>query len=62
MTASLEPMDERANPVARPPESALRRFVEVNRAALGTLAVFVVMIAIFMAASPSVFLHWPIYD
>ena len=62
MTASLEPMDERANPVARPPESALRRFVEVNRAALGTLTVFVVMIAIFMAASPSVFLHWPIYD
>jgi simple sugar transport system permease protein len=62
VTASLEPIDTRAKPVARPPESALRRFVEVNRAALGTLAVFVVMIAIFMVASPSVFLHWPIYD
>src|SRR5258708_20930669 len=42
--------------------SALRRFVDRKRAALGTFTVFVVMIAIFMAASPSVFLHWPIYD
>ena len=62
MTASLEPLEARARPVARPPESALRRFVDRNRAALGTFAVFVVMIAIFMAASPSVFLHWPIYN
>ena len=62
MSASLEPIDARAKPVARPPESALRRFADRNRAALGTFAVFVVMIAIFMAASPSVFLHWPIYD
>ena len=42
--------------------SALRRLLDANRAAIGTLAVFVVMIAIFMAASPIVFLHWPIYD
>ena len=62
MSASLEPMEVRAQPVARPPESALRRFADRNRAPLGTLAVFVAMIAIFMAASPSVFLHWPIYD
>ena len=62
MSASLEPMEARAGPVARPPESALRRFADRNRAALGTFAVFVVMIAIFMAASPLVFLHWPIYD
>ena len=62
MSASLEPIDMRAKPVARPPESAIRRFVDANRAALGTLAVFVVMIAIFMVASPTVFLHWPIYD
>ena len=48
--------------VAHPPESALRRFADRNRAPLGTLAVFVVMIAMFMAASPSVFLHWPISD
>jgi predicted ABC-type sugar transport system permease subunit len=62
MTASLEPVEARAKPVAPKPESALRRFVDHNRAALGTLAVFAVMIAIFMAASPTVFLHWPIYD
>ena len=62
MSASLEPIEARAKPVERPPESALRRFVDQNRAALGTLAVFVVMIAIFMAASPTVFMHWPIYD
>ena len=62
MSASLEPIDARAGPVSRPPESALRRFVDRNRAALGTFAVFVAMIAIFMAASPAVFLRWPIYD
>ena len=62
MSASLDPVEARARPFERPPESALRRFVDHNRAALGTLAVFVVMIAIFMAASPRVFLHWPIYD
>jgi ribose/xylose/arabinose/galactoside ABC-type transport system permease subunit len=62
VSASLEPIEARAKPVARPPESAIRRFVDANRAALGTLAVFVVMIAIFMVASPTVFLHWPIYD
>jgi ribose/xylose/arabinose/galactoside ABC-type transport system permease subunit len=62
MTASLEPMEARSRPVAGSPDSALRRFADRNRAALGTLAVFVIMIAIFMAASPFVFLHWPIYD
>jgi simple sugar transport system permease protein len=62
MTMSLEPIDTRVRPVERPPESALRRFADRNRAALGTLAVFVVMIAAFMAASPAVFLSWPIYN
>ncbi len=62
MTASMEPIDARARPVERPPESRLRRFADRNRAALGTLAVFVVMIAAFMAASPAVFLSWPIYN
>ena len=62
MSASLEPIERAPSRVARPPESALRRFADRNRAALGTFAVFVVMIAIFMAASPSVFLHWPIYN
>jgi simple sugar transport system permease protein len=62
MTASMKPIDARARPVERPPESRLRRFVDRNRAALGTLAVFVVMIAAFMAASPAVFMSWPIYN
>ncbi len=62
MTVSLDPVDTRARPVERPPESALRRFADRNRAALGTLAVFVIMIAAFMAASPAVFLSWPIYN
>ena len=62
MSASLEPIDARAARVARPPEGALRRFFAANRAAMGTLAVFVVMIGIFMVASPRVFLNWPIYD
>ena len=44
MSASLEPIDARATHVARPPEGALRRFFAANRAAMGTLAVFVVMI------------------
>ncbi len=62
MSASLETTEARAKPAERPPDSALRRFFDVNRAAVGTLVVFGVMIAIFMAASPTVFLHWPIYD
>jgi ribose/xylose/arabinose/galactoside ABC-type transport system permease subunit len=62
MSASLEPIDARAAHVAGPPEGALRRFFAANRAAMGTLAVFVVMIGIFMVASPRVFLNWPIYD
>jgi simple sugar transport system permease protein len=62
VSASLEPIDARGAPLSRPPDGAVRRFLSANRAALGTLAVFVVMIAIFMIASPRVFLSWPIYD
>ncbi|RBP09076.1 monosaccharide ABC transporter membrane protein (CUT2 family) [Roseiarcus fermentans] len=62
MSVSMEPLEVTVRPVERPPENALRRVVDRNRAPLGTLAVFVVMIAIFMAASPSVFLRWPIYE
>jgi len=39
----------------------LRRFVDANRAPLGTLAVFVVMMAVFLAANPRVFSDWNIY-
>src|ERR1700733_7656537 len=62
MTLSLEPANKQAASVARPPDSALRHFLGANRAAIGTFVVFVVMIALFMIASPTVFLHWQIYS
>jgi ribose/xylose/arabinose/galactoside ABC-type transport system permease subunit len=61
MSASLEPI-ARSTAVSRPPEGAVRRHLNANRAAVGTFAVFVVMIGIFMIASPRVFLSWPIYN
>ena len=57
-------MSEIASP-ARPVGSAprpLRGFVHHNRASLGTLAVFLVMMAIFLIANPSVFLRWDAYS
>ena len=63
MSASLEPVGaQRTARFVRAPDGAVRRFISANRAAVGTFAVFVVMMAVFMAASPSVFLHWPIYN
>src|SRR5260370_650297 len=62
MTLSLEPIQAGATPVSRHPDGALRRFVSKNRASIGTLAVFVVMMAVFIIASPQVFTHWQIYD
>ena len=44
-----------------PLEHPVRRFIDANRAALGTFAVLVVMMAIFIAANPEVFLEWNIY-
>ncbi len=49
---------EEAHPHRRP----LRAFVLGNRAALGTLAVFMVMIVVFMAANPAVFTNWTTYN
>ena len=46
MNMSLDPANVQVSPVVRPPDSALRRFLTTNRAAVGTLAVFVAMIAI----------------
>lgn len=40
----------------------LRRFVLNNRAALGTLAVFVVMMIVFLVANPRVFTTWQLYS
>jgi ribose/xylose/arabinose/galactoside ABC-type transport system permease subunit len=62
MTLSLEPTNNQTARVSRPPDSALRHFLGANRAAIGTFVVFVVMIALFMIASPTVFLHWQIYS
>ncbi len=45
-----------------PNSSTFRRFLLNNRAALGTLAVFIVMMAIFIGANPRVFLSWPLYN
>ena len=50
-------------PVAPPsPPSAVQRFIFNNRAMIGTLAVFLIMMAIFVVASPRVFLNWQIYN
>lgn len=40
---------------------AIRGFVEANRAPLGALAVFGIMMAVFLAANPRVFSEWNIY-
>jgi ribose/xylose/arabinose/galactoside ABC-type transport system permease subunit len=48
--------------VVRRPDGALRRFLSKNRASIGTLMVFFVMMAVFIVASPQVFMHWQIYD
>ncbi|MCB1500109.1 MAG: ABC transporter permease [Bauldia sp.] len=58
MTATTETGAEQRHPNASP----FRRFLINNRAALGTLAVFVVMMAIFVVANPRVFLAWPLYS
>ena len=42
--------------------SPVRRYLLNNRAALGTLGVFVVMMLIFIVANPQVFLAWPLYS
>ena len=42
--------------------SVRRRFLADNRAAVGTLVVFVAMISVFMVASPEVFTSWEIYN
>ena len=44
-----------------PLDHPVRRFIDANRAPLGTFAVLVVMMAIFIAANPHVFLEWNIY-
>jgi len=45
-----------------PSERPVRKFVLDNRAALGSLAVFVAMLLIFIIANPRVFSNWGIYS
>ncbi len=45
-----------------PSEHLVRGFIGDNRAALGTLGVFIVMMAAFMIANPTVFTTWNLYS
>jgi ribose/xylose/arabinose/galactoside ABC-type transport system permease subunit len=47
---------------SHPNDHPVRRFFFSNRASLGSLAVFLVMMAVFMAANPRVFTTWAIYS
>jgi simple sugar transport system permease protein len=47
---------------AHPQDEPVRRFLLNNRAALGSLAVFVLMLAIFIMANPAVFTSWTLYS
>ena len=47
---------------SHPHDRGLRRFVMNNRAPIGSLAVFVVMLAIFLIANPRVFTSWTLYS
>jgi ribose/xylose/arabinose/galactoside ABC-type transport system permease subunit len=61
MSPLLENPTVKAAVLIRPHDGPLRLFVSRNRAAVGTFVVFVLMMAVFMIASPAVFLSWPIY-
>lgn len=50
-----------AGPAVHPSERPFRRFLITNRAGLGSLAVFLIMMAIFLAVNPRVFLTWDLY-
>ncbi|TIT58990.1 MAG: ABC transporter permease, partial [Mesorhizobium sp.] len=47
---------------SHPSDHWLRGFVIDNRAALGTLGVFIFMMAVFIIANPTVFTTWYLYS
>jgi simple sugar transport system permease protein len=47
---------------SHPHDRGLRRFVSNNRAPLGSLGVFVVMLLVFLIANPAVFTTWTLYS
>jgi ribose/xylose/arabinose/galactoside ABC-type transport system permease subunit len=53
---------EQGGDTRHPAERPLRRFVIANRASLGSLAVFIAMMAIFLIANPRVFSNWGLYS
>ena len=62
MTEVSRMTDHATAPTARhPAERPLRKFLFANRAALGSLAVFVVMLLVFFVANPRVFSTWGLY-
>ena len=63
MTDTVEPA-KRVPEVdwSHPIDHPVRRFLFANRASLGSLAVFILMMAIFMWANPRVFTTWAIYS
>lgn len=62
MSQLAEPRTETQAATFQPTGSALRRFIVGNRAGLGSLAVFLVMMAVFLVANPRVFLTWSLYS
>jgi len=56
------PQGAHADEWQHPTDHPLRRFILENRASLGSLAVFIIMLAVFMAANPRVFTTWALYS
>lgn len=62
MTSTIDNAGSRgAASELHPAERPLRRFLLANRAGLGSLAVFLIMMAIFLSMRPQVFLTWDLY-
>src|SRR6185436_11115935 len=66
----VRPMTDTIEPAKHVPEvewnhpldHPIRHFIFANRASLGSLAVFILMMAVFMWANPRVFTTWAIYS
>jgi ribose/xylose/arabinose/galactoside ABC-type transport system permease subunit len=62
-TMASSPAEQQPVPRAarHPDQTPLRRFILDNRATLGSLAVFIIMLACFVIGNPGVFTQWQIY-
>src|SRR6185369_3914841 len=61
MMAEIPAASEGGQSARHPADHWLRRHVIANRAALGSLAVFVLMLLFFFIANPRVFSTWGLY-